>query len=57
MFRETTFNQPVGGWNVSKVYNMGSMFVNNSSFDQPIEDWNVSSVTDIRGHLLSGASL
>ncbi len=40
----TVFNQPLNGWDVSKVTNMSGMFGSNTVFNQPIEGWNVSSV-------------
>jgi surface protein len=39
------FNQPIGGWNVSKVTNMSQMFYGNNVFNQPLSGWNVSGVT------------
>jgi surface protein len=44
----TTFNQPIGNWNVNKVTNMAVMFFG-SNFDQPLENWDVSSVTNMSG--------
>ena len=41
------FNQPIGGWDTSKVTNMNSMFYNASNFNQPIEKWDVSNVNII----------
>ena len=47
----TSFNQPLSGWNVSKVISMGNMFsgkFNNPIkpiFNQDIGNWNVSGVT------------
>ena len=32
----TSFNEDIGGWNVSNVTNMDSMFAGASSFDQYI---------------------
>lgn len=41
----TSFNQPIGSWDVSNVTNMSSMFNTATSFNQPIGSWNVSKVT------------
>jgi surface protein len=41
----TSFNQPIGNWNTSKVTFMSSMFQNATSFNQPIGNWNTSKVT------------
>ena len=40
----TSFNQNIGGWNVSNVTDIGSMFYNATSFNQNIGSWDVSSV-------------
>jgi surface protein len=42
-----SFNQPIGGWDVSKVENMSSMFRSAESFNQPIGGWVVSNVADM----------
>ena len=44
----TSFNQPIGNWDVSNVTNIGSMF-ENSIFNQPLNNWNVSNVTQMTG--------
>ena len=44
----TSFNQPIGDWNVSNVTDMKLMFREADSFNQPIGDWDVSNVTNMR---------
>jgi surface protein len=51
----TSFNQPIGNWDVSSVTDMYRMFESASSFNQPIGNWDVSSVTDMR-FMFSGTS-
>ncbi|WP_373519985.1 BspA family leucine-rich repeat surface protein [Aquiflexum sp.] len=46
LFRATTFNQPIGNWDVGNVTDMSRMF-DLSSFNQPIGDWDVSKVTNM----------
>ena len=43
----TSFNQPIGNWDVSNVTRMEYMFFGASSFNQPIGAWDVSNVTDM----------
>jgi surface protein len=43
-YENSTFNQPIGNWDVSNVTNMNFMF-SNSTFNQPIGNWDVSNVT------------
>ena len=43
--QNTGFNQPIAGWNVSKVTDMNAMFYMATEFNQPIGSWNTSSVT------------
>jgi surface protein len=43
----TAFNQNIGGWNVSNVTTMSSMFILATSFNQNIGGWNVSNVTSM----------
>jgi surface protein len=51
----SSFNQPIGDWNVSSVTNMRAMFNGANSFNQNINDWNVSKVTRM-DTLFKGAS-
>ena len=46
-YENSTFNQPIGNWDVSNVTNMRFMFI--GDFNQPISSWDVSSVTDMSG--------
>jgi surface protein len=52
----SSFNQPIGSWNVSNVTDMSSMFANASAFNQPIGSWNVSNVTNMAS-MFSGIGL
>ena len=59
MFGGPIFNQPIGNWNTSSVYNMDYMFDGATAFNQPIHTqevtvngstytaWDVSNVTDM----------
>ena len=38
----TSFNQPLGNWNVSSIVTMVGMFDEAESFNQAIYDWNTS---------------
>ena len=51
----SSFNQPIGSWDVSGVKNMQEMFSFATSFNQPIDNWNTSSVTNMIG-MFRGAS-
>lgn len=48
MFLRSSFNHPIGDWDVSQVVSMGGMF-GASSFNQPIGNWDVSNVTNMSG--------
>lgn len=50
MFRgATSFNDPIGHWDVSNVVNMNSVFNSAMNFNQPLNNWNVSNVEDVSG--------
>jgi surface protein len=51
MFYNSQFNQPLSGWNVSKVTNMSAMFYN-SPFNQNIGNWSISGVTNFTNFML-----
>ena len=42
----SSFNQPIGNWDVSNVTTIRYMFVR-SSFNQPLNNWDVSNVTNM----------
>jgi len=50
MFYGTSFDQPIGSWNVSNVENMSGMFALQLSpeFNQDISSWDVGNVTSFR---------
>jgi surface protein len=52
----TSFNQPIGSWDVSNVTEMYWMFWAATSFNQPIGSWDVSNVTDMDGMFASAFS-
>jgi surface protein len=51
----TTFNQPIGSWDMSNVTNMEGMFYRATVFNQPIGSWNTSNVTNM-GYMFAEAS-
>jgi surface protein len=44
----TSFNHPIGEWDVSNVTSMNSTFYNASSFNQDISKWDVGNVTTMQ---------
>ncbi len=45
----TSFNQPLGAWNVGAVTSTSYMFAVASAFNQDLSTWNVSNVTNMSG--------
>ena len=52
----SSFNQPIGDWQVDQVTNMSSMFHGAKSFNQPLNDWRVNDVTIVTG-IFKGSAL
>ena len=50
----SAFDQPIGGWSVGAVRNMGSMFWGAWAFDQDLSRWAVGAGTDT-GSMFRGA--
>ncbi|EON77877.1 Chitinase [Lunatimonas lonarensis] len=48
LFQLSSFNQPIGNWDVGNVTNMSNMF-SNSEFNQSLTYWNVSIVSEMYG--------
>lgn len=51
----TSFNQPIGDWDMSRIVSTQQMFYNASAFNQPIGNWNVSSLQTATS-MFSGAT-
>lgn len=47
----SSFNQPIGNWNVSNVTNMYGMFYVASSFNQPLGSWSLNANVDMHAML------
>eukprot|EP00956_Cyclotella_meneghiniana_P017268 scaffold27964_cov59-Cyclotella_meneghiniana.AAC.1 len=55
LFKNTNFNEPINGWDVSGVENMRDMFRGARRFNQDLSGWNTERVTDMYG-MFSGAT-
>ena len=53
---KTTFNQPIGSWDVSGATSMKRMFKNATAFNQPIGSWDTAAVTDMTEMFAGAAS-
>ena len=53
LFRETSFNQDISGWDTGNVTDMSFMFVSAVSFNQDISKWDTRNVTDMNSMFLS----
>ena len=55
MFKDTTFNGDISGWDTSSITDMDAMFEGATSFNQDIGGWDTSSVTSM-SHMFGGAT-
>eukprot|EP00956_Cyclotella_meneghiniana_P002464 scaffold2838_cov23-Cyclotella_meneghiniana.AAC.2 len=55
LFKDTSFNEPIYGWDVSSVVNMEGMFEGATAFNQNIGRWKTERVTDMQ-KMFKGAS-
>ena len=56
MFASSSFNAPIGDWDVSKVENMRGAFNQAVFFDQDLGSWNIGNVTNMQ-NMLDGSGM
>lgn len=47
--RIANFNEPLDGWDVSRLTVMAAMFRGALSFNQPVSSWDVNNALDMAG--------
>ena len=47
--KASSFNQPIGSWNMKSTENLSAMFATNACFNQPLNSWNVCNVNNMNG--------
>jgi surface protein len=55
-YAATSFNQPIGNWNIANVIDIFGMFQNATAFNQDIGSWNTGSVTGFNSMFRSATS-
>jgi len=53
----TTFNQPIGSWNMSNATNVSKMLSNADAFDQDISAWDINQVSNFDSFMQNATGL